>query len=211
MTAITFNGQTVYDIGELVPRVQRAIEGVVQSQYTLTFDEAYNVTADACADVLLYTGSIFGGTLIVTGRDPITNAPVSYATPNQLDPSQNSVISSQAALTYFYQVFKNMKMSETIGDEASNWSYTKSPNLLIAQLKLLQDTRDRALEAVNNQNGGMEAYVSFLAVRDTFTSRFVESWVWGVPESFGLGAGAGLQSDSRFSPLPSGGGVYLTP
>lgn len=192
-----------FDILEMVPRVQRSIEGVVQSKWELTQGEVYNVTADACADILLYSGSIFGSDLIVTGRDTVTNAPNSFGTASQLTPDQMAVISAQAALTYFYHRFSGMKMSEVIADEASSWEYNLSPALLIAQLKLLQDTRDKALEAVASQNGGMEAYVSFLAVRDVTVARYIEPWVYGRPEGVGVGAG-GLEGDNIYGALPYG-------
>lgn len=199
-----------YDIGEVCPRVQRAVEGVHTGNWELSFDEAYLVTADAMADILLYTGSVFGGSLIVTARDAVTNAPSMFATPTQLTPDQMAVVSSQAALTYFYHRFAGVKMSEQIADEASHWEYSLSPNLLIAQLKLLQDTRDRALEALDNQNGGMEAYVSFLGIRDVTVARYIEPWVYGHPEGYGIGAG-GLEGDFRFDQLPTGGGDYAGP
>lgn len=197
-----------YDIAEIVPRVQRAVEGVVQGDWELSSDEMYLVAADACADILLYSGSVFGSQLLVTARDPVSNAPSQFATSIQLEPDQMAVISSQAALTYFYHRFKDAKMSEQIADEASHWEYSLSPALLIAQLKLLQDTRDRALEAVDARNGGLEAYISFLAVRDVTVARYIEPWVYGHPEGYGIGAG-GLEGDFRFDQLPSGGGDYV--
>lgn len=206
--SLTVPGQ--FDITEICPRVQRAVEGVHTDNWELSFDEAYLVTADACADILLYTGSVFGGSLIVTERDGITNAPTKFATPNQLTVDQMAVVSSQAALTYFYHRFAGVKMSEQIADEASHWEYSLSPTLLIAQLKLLQDTRDRALEALDNQNGGMEAYISYLSVRDVTVARYIEPWVYGHPEGYGIGAG-GLEGDFRFDMLPSGGGDYTAP
>lgn len=197
-----------YDIAEVCPRVQRAVEGVHTADWELDFSEAYIVTADAFADILLYTGSVFGGPLLVTGRDPTTNAPTQFATESQLTPDQMAVISSQAALTYFHHRFAGVKMSEQIADEASHWEYSLSPNLLIAQLKVLQDTRDKALEAIAAQNGGLEDYISFLAVRDTSVSRYIEPWVYGHPEGYGIGAG-GLEGDFRFDVLPTGGGDYI--
>lgn len=196
-----------FDIRELGPRVQRAVEGVVRQKWVLTDDEIKDVTADACADVVLYTGSLFGSELVVTARDTASNAPIEYATTVELTVSQGGVISSQAALNYFHHRFAGLKMSEQISDEASHWEYSLSPNLLIAQLKLLQDSRDKALEAVAAQNGGFDTYVSFLAVHDTLTSRFIEPWVYGHPEGYGLGAG-GLEGDFRFDLLPGGGGNY---
>lgn len=199
-----------YDILEVVPRVQRAIEGVVQENWDLQQSEVYTITADACADVLLYTGSVFGSDLIVTARDPDTNAPIAWATTVEMTPAQQSIIACQAALTYFFYRFSGVKMSEQIGDEASHWSYSLSPALLIQQLKLLQDARDRALEAVADQQGGLDAYVSFLAVRDVTVARYIEPWVYGHPEGYGIGAG-GLEGDFRFDILPTGGGDYTAP
>lgn len=198
-----------FDISEIVPRVQRAVEGVHTDNWELSFGEAYIVTADACSDILLYSGSVFGSKLIVTARDGTTNAPTNFGTMNQLEPDEMAVIAAQAALSYFYHRFKDQKVSETIADEASNWSYSLSPALLVAQLKLLQDTRDKALEAVEARNGGMDSYVSFLAVRDVSVSRFIEPWVWGHPEGYGLGAG-GLEGDLGFDALPSGGGDFTS-
>lgn len=198
-----------YDLSEVVPRVQRAVEGACADDWDLSPAAAYLVTADAASDILLYCGSVLGGgRLVVTGRDPTSNAPITFGTECQLDLDEMSVISAQAALTYFYQRFRNMKMSETIGDEASNWSWTKSPNLLIAQMKLLQDLRDKALEAIDNRQGGLDEYVSFLAARDVETARYIEPWVYGHPEGYGIGAG-GLEGDFRFNSLANGGGDYL--
>lgn len=199
-----------YDIAEIVPRVQRAVEGAHTDDWELSAAEAYIVTADAAADILLYTGSIFGGgKLVVTARDPDSNAPTMFGTECQLDLDESSVIAAQAALTYFYQRFRNTKMSETIADEASNWSYSLSPNLLIAQLKLLTNLRDSALEAMEARSRtGSDSYISFLAVRDVETARFIEPWTYGRPEGYGIGAG-GLEGDMRFNSIATGGGDYL--
>lgn len=194
----------------MVPQVQRAVEGVVQSDQELTTGEMYDVVADAVADIVLYCGSLFGGMLQVTAYDEITLAPTTFAVSNWLTPDQVAIISSQAALTYFYHRFAGTKMSETIADEASHWSYSLSPNLLIAQLKLLQDRRDKALEALDSHNGGLEAYISFLAIRDVSVARYIEPWVYGRPEGYGIGAG-GLEGDFRFDILPNGGGDYVGP
>lgn len=196
-----------FDLAYLVPQTQRAIEGVVQANWELNAQQVYEIVADACASIILYCGNLFGGQLIVSATDPVTLAPTGFATDSVLTPVQGVVIASQAALDYFYHRFAGTKMSETISDEASNWEYSLSPNLLIAQLKQLQDKRDKALEAVAASHGGLEAYVSFLAVRDTSVSRFIEPWVFGHPEGYGIGAG-GLEGDFRFDMLPSGGGDY---
>lgn len=192
-----------YDLAYLVPQVQRAIEGVVQSNWQLTSGEVYDIVADACAQIVLYCGDLFGNALVVTATDPTTNAPTGFGTISQLSPDQGAVIAAEAALDYFYHRFAGQKMSERISDEASNWEYALSPALLIAQLKLLQDKRDKALEAVSAHNGGLEGYVSFLAVRDQTVARYIEPWVYGGSDSYGLGAG-GLESDFGYGALPTG-------
>lgn len=198
------------DIRVMGPMVQRSLEGVVKAGWTLTPDEIKDVTADACAQILLYTGTVFGCQLNVTERDPVTMAPSEYRTDRALEIPEMTVIAAQGALNYFFHQWKGIKVSETIGDEASTWSYSLSPNLLIAQLTQLQDTRDKALEAISANAHNLESYVAFLAVRDTQVSRYIEPWVWGHPEGYGIGAG-GLESDSRFDSLPYGGGDYFMP
>jgi hypothetical protein len=199
--------QDAYDIAYMVPQTQRAVEGVVQANQELSTGEMYQVTADACADIVLYCGSLFGSQLLVSAIDPTTLAPTGFATSQWCTPDQVAVITSQAALTYFYHRFAGTKMSETIADEASNWSYSLSPALLIAQLKLLQDRRDKALEAVESQHGGVEAYISFLGIRDLTVSRYIEPWVYGHPEGTGIGAG-GMEGDPGYGALPTGGSMY---
>lgn len=195
------------DIRTMGPMVQRAVEGVVQNDWKLTPDQVKDITADACAQVLLYTGSVFGSSLIVTETDPVTLSPAEYMTDRELGLPEMTVISAQGALNYFFHQWKGAKVSESIADEASTWSYALSPNLLIAQLQHLQDTRDKALEAIDANSGNLESYVSFLAIRDTMVSRYIEPWVYGHPEGYGTGQG-GLEGDTRFGGLPYGGGDY---
>jgi hypothetical protein len=199
------NGLT--DIRVLVPQVQRAVEGVVRATWTLTVDEVKDLVADAAADVVLYTGSLFGAQLVVTHVDDVTQAPDEYATSAALPPEQAAVVAAQAALSYFFYRFSGSKMSERIADEASEWEYTLSPSLLAGQLRLLQEERDRALNSIPPPIGGNDIYVSFLAQRDQLTSRLVEPWVYGHPEGYGINAG-GLEGDFRFDALPTGGGDW---
>lgn len=201
------------DVRVMVPRVRRAVEGVVRAKWTLSDDEVKDLVADAIADVILYTGESSGtfGTIFGVRLDPTAwdanNAPTEYRTSAPFGLEVQTVVASQAALNYFFHRFSALKVSETIADEASHWSWNLSPNLLVAQLKLLQDQRDKALDAVLIEEGVRDEYISFLADRDTITARIVEPWVWGHPEGYGIGAG-GLEGDFRFDMLPSGGGDY---
>lgn len=165
---------TPVDIRVMVPRVRRALEGLTLDT-VLTDAQVKDATADACADVILYTGSLFGGTLDVTDTDPDTGAPDEYETSDALTLAQQGVIAAQAALTYFFYLFAGLKVSERIGDEGSQWEYSLSANLLRDQLKHLQAERDKALEAAAAELGAsLEKYASFLAERDVAVARLVE-------------------------------------
>lgn len=163
------------NIRVMVPRVRRALEGAGTTP-ALEDDAVKDVVADACSDVLLYTGSLFGHDLLVLERDTDTGAPSEYATSEELTLAEQSVIAAQAALNYFFFLFAGLKVTERIADEGSSWEYQLSANLLVEQLKYLQKTRDKALEAVAAQTPALDAYVSFLAIRDVETSRAIEPW-----------------------------------
>jgi hypothetical protein len=69
-------------------------------------------------------------------------------------------------------------VAETIANEAQSWSWQKSATLLNEYFKMLREQRDRALElAVAEGGSGLEAYVSFIAVRDATTSAIIEPYV----------------------------------
>lgn len=166
----------VSDIRIMTGRVRRAVEGVGATA-VLTDDEIKNLIADALADIVLYTGSVFGKTLMVTSRG-VNNEPEEYATSDELTLAEQSVVAAQAALTHFFYSFVNLKVSEKIADEAQTWEYSLSATLLKDQLAFLIKSRDTALELVN-VGGALDSYESFLSVRDSYTSRLVEPWVVG--------------------------------
>lgn len=176
------------DIRVMTGRVRRAVEGVGAAA-VLTDDEIKDLIADALADIVLYTGSVFGKQLLVTGRG-VNNEPVEYATSDELSLAEQSVVAAQAALTHFFYAFVNTKISERIGDEGQTWEYSLSATLLRDQLAFLIKSRDKALELVN-VGAALDAYESFLAVRDSYTSRAIEPWIQG-------GSGAGQEIDHRF-------------
>lgn len=180
------------DVRVLVPRIRRAVEGAGAPE-VLTDDALKDIAADAIAEVILYTGSVFGKQLVVTSTDDATGAPDEYATSDALTLQEQAVIATQAALDFFFHSFVNTKVSERISDEAQSWEYTLSATLLRDQLALLVKERDRALDALAGVGGAMlDAYESFLAVRDTHTAQLVEPWVTGA-------IGSGLEVDVRFS------------
>lgn len=182
---------TPVDIRVMVPRVRRSLEGA-GTPAGLTDDAIKDVVADACADVMLYTGSLFGGQLVVTARDADSNAPTEYATEQELTLAQQSVIAAQAALNYFFFLFAGMKVSETIQDEGSQWSYDLSPSLLVEQMRMLQKARDSAIDAITEQDrAAYDTYISFLSIRDRETTRLAEPWAARLPVG-------GAEVDERF-------------
>jgi hypothetical protein len=163
------------DIEALVPAVTRALGTVGITG--LTDPEIYGLTADALADVSLYTGSVFGTTLEVTERDPDTNAPTKYATGRELTLQETAVIRAQAALNRLFVVLRDEKISERLADEAQEWEWARSAQLLRDQLNLLIAERDRALEALMAQGAALDSYDSFIHVQDRWVSCRIEPWV----------------------------------
>jgi hypothetical protein len=121
--------------------------------------------ADAIADVILYTGGVFGKDLLVTERDSITNAPTEYATSEPLTLPEGSVIAYQAALTAVYTQMQDVKVQETIRDEGAEWSYSLSATLLRDRINQLQSARDLALEALAGSTSSV-AFINLWVERD---------------------------------------------
>lgn len=177
----------------IVPRVRRAVEGPVPIADAMTDDQMAAVVADAIADVVLYSGSVFGKQLLVLETE--NDIPTEYGTSDALALSEQSVIASQAALNIVYFKLMALKTSEKISDEAQSWEYTTSANAMRDLLKALTDARDKALAALEDK-GSLVSYTSFIAVRDIQTSRAVEPWM----HRHGHGHGGGQESfaDPRF-------------
>lgn len=178
---------TPTDIRVLVPRVRRALD-VTPEQ--LADDDAKDLVADAIADIILYSGGLFGKDLLITSRDE-ADAPSEYATSDELTLPEGSLVATQAALNWFFHRFNEATVSERIGDESVVWERTRSARLLQDQFKLLVDQRDAAIEAVKDDGAALDGFESFLAVRDPYMARVLEPW-------FPVGAGDGQEIDYRF-------------
>lgn len=174
------------DVRDLIPRVRRALEGPVEvtGPAALTDPQVEALAADALADVILLTVGAWPHTLEISDRDLDTNLPLHYTVAPGLTLAEESVIAAQAAITFFFHQVKNIKTSEQIVNEGESWSYALSANLLRDQIKLLQDQRDAALEALTRSNPVMARYASVLAVRDRLGAALLEPWTTG-----GLGGG----------------------
>lgn len=164
------------DIRVWIPRVRRAVEGVGATSL-LTDDQVKDLIADAISNVILFTGGVFGKDLLVTGRDPVTDAPAEYATSEPLTLSEGSVVAYEAAINHTFFALRDVKVAETIKDEGQEWTYALSSALMRDHLKWLMTQRDRALEDV--QAPIPVAFVSFLHERDALSARIVEPYVLG--------------------------------
>lgn len=153
--------------------------------------------ADAVAEVILYTGGIFGKQLLVTETEEqnvagaTIDVPSAYATSEALTQDEETVIAAQVALNYFFHSYATQKVQERIADEGQEWEYTLSANLVRDALNALIGDRDRALEVIS-QNMALDRYESFLAVRDAHVAAVIEPWT-------ASSAGAGQEVDWRFS------------
>lgn len=177
------------DIRVLIPMVRRGVEGVVPVSGGLTDEQIRDLVADALADIVLYTGSAFGHTLLVTQLGA-GGAPEEYATDDALTLAQQRVVSAQAALNHFFHTMVALKSQETIRDESTEWSYTTSANSMRDAWKALIEARDKALASLEG-NQPTDTYISFLHERDSRVAAFVEPFF----EAAGVG---GINQDWRF-------------
>lgn len=166
------------DIEVLVPAVKRALGTVGLG--SLTDADVYDLTADALADVMLYTGSVFGTKLVVLTRTA-EGVPETYGTERELTLTETAVIRAQAALNRLFVVLRDEKISERLADESQVWEWARSAQLLRDQLKLLVDERNKALDAMMAQGAALDAYESFVASQDSYVSQRIEPYLdrWG--------------------------------
>jgi hypothetical protein len=176
------------DVREIIPRVRRALEGPVPlATGALTDDQLLAVTADAIADVILFTGGEWNHTLAVSDvSDDDPPVPSEWEVDPELTIIEESVVAYQAALTYTFQTFKNVKTSERIKNEGQEWEYTVSATVVRDFIKSLIDLRNQAL--ASSHSPVMARYASILQVRDAAASFYLEPWVPGG----GLGGGQAL-------------------
>lgn len=186
------------DTRTLIPRTRRAIEGpesvsgsAAVAAGNLSDDAVNAVVADAIAEVIFYSGGLFGHNLEVTERDEDYKAPIAWIVDPEMTDAEVTVIIAQAALTYFFSWAKSMKVSERIADEGQEWEYQFSANVLTEQIKALRDARDKALEQLKREEAGLDQWVNLIEVRDRETMSIIEPW----QTTAGLG---GQEFDQRF-------------
>lgn len=199
----------IRDLRVLIPACRRAIDGPQASapdspSTTLNDSEVLALVADATADLILFThgNEAFGYQLMPTARDPHYMAPVAWATDQERVPAADAAILSQAALNHYFWLIKTLKVSETLKNEAVDWSYNLSANVIAAWIQYLIDNRDKAIAALQVINVPMDRYISLVAERDRMAAAWLEPWVTeiGAPVPYAGGGGSGpLEYDYRFN------------
>lgn len=181
------------DVGEISPRVRRAIEGPVPlasgDPNRLSDAQVEAITADAIADIILLTSGAWPHTLIRTAPVPDENWEID---PTLTEPEER-MIALQVAYSYFFFQFQNTKTSERIANEGQEWEVTQSAQALVRQIDAVKDARDQALEALMVDFPVLAVYASFLAVRDRVASVVLEPWRNGLPDTYAAWGAQGGQ------------------
>jgi hypothetical protein len=173
------------DLRVMIPRMRRAIDGPRATSSasvaaTLSDSEVLGLIADSTANVILLTGGslVFGYELEPTHYDPFYKAPDQWQTNKELTPLAQDVIIAQGAIDFYAHKLRSEPFtSEKIADEAQQWEWTKSAQMMSVQLKMLAEVRDRALEMLERINAPVEAYISSVAERDKLAAVYLEPWV----------------------------------
>lgn len=198
------------DLRVLTPAARRAMEGPygpAQNKPPLTNEQVYQLVADACANVILFAGSLFGHQLLVKSRDPLVGFPTEWRTDVELTVWEGAVIINQAALDYYLHLFRDLKTSETIQNEGTQWSYELSAGVIKNYLDTLRDNRDRALASLRLHHPVLDQYASNIRVRDQATVAVLEWWDTVSP---GL-SGGGLPGGQEATVVPWFPGEYANP
>lgn len=185
------------DLAVLVPWARRACEGPFGPPAglpSLQDNVIYPMIADACAEIILFSGSLFGHTLDVAGRDPLAGYPIQWKTSQVLDQWEAAIVICQVALDYYFHVFRDMKTSESIKNEGTEWEYTLSANVIRSYIQSLQDQRDLALRGLKAHHPVIDRYASNIRVRDQATVAMLEWWDTVSPGLHGAGIPGGQEA-----------------
>lgn len=182
----------IRDTRVLIPRVRRGLEGAGVTKETAALEEeAVNaVIADAVANIILFTGGLWGHQLEVTERDPCYMAPVAWLVDPELTEPEGGLIVIQAQLDFLYNDLKATKVSQTIKDEATEWTYALSASAIADLLKGLREQRDKLIAEIAQAEGNLDGWVNLLHERDAWTDTLIEPWT-------GLGLGGQEFFDPR--------------
>lgn len=175
-------GPDLTDLRVLVPRARRKVEGPwgnPSSRPPLSNTQIYEMVGDAVGEVVMLGGSVFGHELIVKKRDPLGGFPVAWKTDTPLSEYETAIICAQVALNYYYYLFRDMKISETIQNEGTVWTYELSANVIRNYLESLRAERDQAIQGLRINRPVLDQYASNIRVRDQATVTVLEWWATG--------------------------------
>jgi hypothetical protein len=179
------------DVRLLIPRTRRALQGPTGSgAVTLQDSQVRDLVADAIASVMWYAPE-WGKVLAVKEKDS-NDIPIEYEITPDLTLPEQTVVAAQAALDFFFHEFKDKKTSETIANEAQQWSYQLSAGVLQAQFNALVEARDRALDMIGGGGATFVAFSSFLHARDCEIAAAIE------PFTLEAASVGGMEHDWRF-------------
>lgn len=190
------------DLAVLIPWARRACEGPYgppTGRQTLQDDQVYPMVADAAAEIILFTGNLFGHELIVAARDPLAGYPTQWKTDKVLDQWEGALIITQTALDYWLFLFRDMRVQQAIKNEGTEWSYSLSANVIRDYIGELQNRRDLALAGLQRHHPVLDRYASNIRVRDQATVAVLE---WWDTVSVGLGGGAGMPGGQEAAVIP---------
>jgi hypothetical protein len=190
------------DLRVIVPRARRACEGpygAPAGRPALQNEQIYQMVADSCSEIILFSGSLFGQELEVKSRDPLVGFPTAWKTGRMLTEWETALIVTQVALDYFFHLFRDMKTSETQKNEGTEWTWTLSANVLRNYLENLKSQRDMALEGLRRHHPVLDVYASNIRVRDQATVGILEWWDTVSP---GLSGGVGIPGGQEAAVIP---------
>ena len=191
----------LFDLKVILPRARRKVEGPwgnPNGRSPIPDGELYNMIADAVGDTMMLAGSWWQNQILVKSRDALAGFPTAWTTENQLTEWETAVISAQVALNYYYFLFRDMQISQTIKNEGSEWSYTLSANVIRNYLESLRDERDKAIAGLRVNIPVLDRCASNIRVRDQATVAVLE---WFDINSPGL-SGSGLPGGQEASTIP---------
>lgn len=183
------------DTRVLIPRVRRGLEGAGVKSPALEDDALNGIIADAVANIILFTGGLFGHELQVLSRDETYMAPDAWLVDPALSEAEGGLIVIQAQLDFLYNDLKSLKVQQTIRDEASEWTYQLSANALNELVKSLRQQREKVLEQIAQSSAGLDIWVNTLYERDAWTDTIIEPYA--VPGGVGGFTASGF-ADPRF-------------
>lgn len=187
------------DLKVLVPRAKRKVEGPwgnPTGRPPLTNTQVYEMVADACAEIKMLSGSFFHHTLKVKSRDPLVGFPTAWQTDTPLEEYEAAIVCAQVGLNYYYHLFRDMKISETIQNEGTQWTYELSANVIRNYLESLVEERDKAVAGLRINIPVMDRFASNIRVRDQATVAVLEWWDNNSPGVTGGGLPGGQEATS---------------